>query len=59
MLCNIQCFYVVDSDIALIREHLHFHCNNVYLNVPQCYVVCTLPVLLVLIIFNFCFTYKL
>jgi hypothetical protein len=27
---------------------LHFHDNNGYVNVPHCYVKCTLPILLIL-----------
>jgi len=31
---------------------LFFHCKNGYTNVPQCYIICTLPVLLQEIIFQ-------
>jgi len=28
-----------------IQYLLHFHDNNIYMNTPQCHVICTLPVL--------------
>jgi len=32
---------IVEKQNAL----LHFHCNSGYVNAPQCYVICILPIL--------------